>query len=75
MITVHTQVQKERSSYFILLSLEEKAERPQPECLQGLKSYKQPEDFAVVGRAVANSLAPLGNSKKQRGQCQGQKTD
>lgn len=60
-ITVHTEVQKERSSYFILLSLEEKAERPQPECLQGLKSCKQPEDFVAVGRAVANGLVSLGN--------------
>lgn len=72
MITVHIEVQQERSSYFILLSLEGKTERPQPE---GLKSCKEPEDFAAAGRPVANGLVPLGNLKKQRGQCQGQKTD
>jgi len=75
MITVHTEVQKERSSYFILLSLEENTERPQPECLQWLKSCKQPEDFAAVGKAVTNGLVPFGTSRKQSGQCQGQKTD
>lgn len=63
LITVHAEAQKEKSSYFILLSWEEKAERPQPECLQGLKSCKQPEDFAAVGRAVVNSRVSLGNLK------------
>lgn len=63
LITVHAEVQKERSSYLILLSLKEKAERPQPECLLGLKSCKQPEHFAVVGRAVENGRVSLGNSK------------
>lgn len=58
MIVVHTEAQKERSGCFILLSLEEEVRRPQPGCLQGLKTCKQPEDFAAVGRAVANGRSP-----------------
>lgn len=57
MISAHTGAQKERGSYFILLSLEERAGRPQPECLQGLKPWKEPKGLQPLW-GMAWSLGP-----------------